>query len=136
MVKKICIAALSVIAVLVLPTSALSAAGEETSNVDICPGIDETKVDQVDILILLDNSKSLGSEKTGSDKERKRFDALQTLFESVSKGLKNPDGSGSRITVDVSLMAFAEKTRTIKLDNQIFDPVALANEVSDALPDK
>ena len=136
MFKKICIAALSVITMLVLPTSALSAAGEETSNVDICPGIDETKVDQVDILILLDNSKSLGSEKTGSDKERKRFDALQTLFESVSKGLKNPDGSGSRITVDVSLMAFAEKTRTIKLDNQIFDPVALANEVSDALPDK
>lgn len=134
--KKIWITALSVMIMLVLPTSSLSAAGEETSNVDICPGVDETKVDQVDILILLDNSKSLSSEKTGSDKERKRFDALRTLFESVSKGLKNPDGSGSRVTVDVSLMAFAEKAIEIKLKNQIFDPVALANEISDVLPDK
>lgn len=136
MIKKIWIAALSVMSMLVLPTSSLSAASEETSNVDICPGIDETKVNQVDILILLDNSKSLSSEKTGSDKERKRFDALQTLFESVSKGLKNSDGSDSRVKVDVSLMAFAEKARMIPLKNQIFDPVALADEISNALPDK
>jgi hypothetical protein len=56
-----------------------------TESVDICPGINEARVNQVDVLILLDNSLSL---KT-SDKDRKRFDALEKLFQSISNGVQN-----------------------------------------------
>ena len=119
-----------------LPTSSLSAAGAENSAVDICPGIDESKVEKVDILILLDNSRSLSSKKTGSDLERKRFDALRIFFASVSNGLKKDDSSGSRVEVDVSLMAFSQNTNPIDLKQDISKPEALANEISDALPDE
>lgn len=124
-----------------LPSPA-SAAVANSDNVDICPGVNESKVDQVDILILLDNSRSLGQTERPSDVERRRFDALRIFFESVAEGLKNPDGIGTRVKVDVSLMPFAQTTKfgvgdedTIRLRNDITNPVALANEISDALPD-
>ncbi len=132
---------LASLAFVVLP-SPLSAAAENNDNVDICPGVNEAKVDQVDILILLDNSRSLGQTERPSDVERRRFDALRIFFDSVAEGLKNPVGSGTRVKVDVSLMPFAQTTKfgvsdedTIRLSADMSDPAALANEISDALPD-
>jgi len=128
--------------ILSLMPSPLSAAVENNDNVDICPGVNESKVDQVDILILLDNSRSLGQTERPSDIERRRFDALRIFFESVAEGLKNPDGVSTRVEVNVSLMPFAQTTKfgvgsedTIRLSEDILSPAALANEISDALPD-
>ena len=85
-------------------------AAPSNDSVDICPGVDESKVDKVDILILLDNSLSLSSEDGGSDKEGKRFDALRTMFQSIAKGVNDIDGE-PRVEVGVSVMAFAQTTK-------------------------
>ena len=117
-------------------------AAPSTDSVDICPGVDESKVDKVDVLILLDNSLSLSSESGGSDKEGKRFDALRTMFQSIAKGVSNIDGSGPRVDVGVSLMAFAQttkfgfsdqKTGIIALEQSINNPDELANEIKNKL---
>ena len=117
-------------------------AAPSNDSVDICPGVDESKVDKVDILILLDNSLSLSSEDGGSDKEGKRFDALRTMFQSIAKGVSNIDGSGPRVDVGVSLMAFAQttkfgfsdqKTGLITLEQSINNPDELANEIKNIL---
>lgn len=117
-------------------------AAPSTDLVDICPGVDESKVDKVDVLILLDNSLSLSSEDGGSDIEGKRFDALRTLFQSIAKGVSNIDGSGPRVNVGVSLMAFAQttkfgfsdqKTGLITLKQSINNPDELANEIKNIL---
>lgn len=117
-------------------------AAPSNDSVDICPGVDESKVDKVDVLILLDNSLSLSSADGGSDIEGKRFDALRTMFQSIAKGVSNIDGSGPRVDVGVSLMAFAQttkfgfsdqKTGIIDLEQSINNPDELANEIKNIL---
>jgi len=118
-----------------------------SNSVDICPGVDESKVDQVDILILLDNSKSLSSTKENSptDKDGRRFDALESMFRSISIGIKGVDGGNPRVKVDVSLMAFAQTTKfpfsdqgtgIVKLDKKFTDPVGLSQEIRAILSDE
>jgi hypothetical protein len=117
-----------------------------SESVDICPGIDESKVEKVDILILLDNSKSLSSMKgnSPSDKNRQRFDALENMFESISSGIKGADGSAARVEVDVSLMAFAQTTKfnfsnsdgVVPLTSSFAEPGKLADEIRNILKDE
>lgn len=117
-------------------------AAPSTDSVEICPGVDESEVDKVDVLILLDNSKSLSSEDGGTDKEGKRFDALRTMFQSIAKGVSNIDGT-LRVEVGVSLMAFAQTTTEnwkfaeengiIPLEQSIANPDKLENEIRNIL---
>ena len=108
-----------------------------SESVDICPGINEAKVNQVDVLILLDNSKSL----IDSDKDRKRFDALENLFQSISNGVEN---EGKKVEVKVSLIAFAQTTNFKSIDGSglvfkdkvLDDPSALATVVRKTLTDE
>ena len=107
-----------------------------TESVDICPGINEARVNQVDVLILLDNSLSL---KT-SDKDRKRFDALEKLFQSISNGVQN---ESKKVEVRVSLMAFAQTTSfdasdesgLVFKDKELNDPLALSKVIRETLTD-
>ena len=107
-----------------------------TESVDICPGINEARVNQVDVLILLDNSLSLKS----SDKDRKRFDALEKLFQSISNGVQN---EGKKVEVRVSLMAFAQTTNfdasdesgLVLKDKELKDPSALSKVIRETLTD-
>ena len=116
-------------------------AAPSNDSVDICPGVDESKVDKVDVLILLDNSRSLSSEDRGTDKEGKRFDALRTMFQSIAKGVSNIDGV-PRVEVGVSVMAFAQttkfgfsdpKTGIMKLKESFNNPDGLADEIKNIL---
>ena len=118
---------------------------EVSESVDICPGVNESKVDKVDILILLDNSKSLASKiEPPSDIDRRRFDALENMFNSISSGIKGTDGSDSRVEVEVSLMAFAQTTKfdfsnsdgVIPLTRSITEPGELADEIREILKDE
>jgi hypothetical protein len=104
---------------------------EVAESVDICPGIDESKVDKVDILILLDNSSSL---KT-SDPERQRFVAIKQLFESISSGI-NGTNTDSKLSVDIEIMTFAQTAKTLKLENiDINNPKKISDEIDRKLPD-
>ena len=122
----------------------VSAANPSNSeeSIDICPGVDEAKIDQVDILILLDNSLSLSTGPT-TDKDGQRFEALKTMFESVWSGVQKEGDNESRVNVDVSLMAFAQTTKfgisnqdtgIVPLESNISDPEALADEIKSKLP--
>ena len=121
--------------------SAATPSNSEES-IDICPGVDEAKIDQVDILILLDNSLSL-STGTKADIDGQRFDALETMFESIWGGVQNEGEISTRVNVNVSLMAFAQTTRfeisdkktgIISLDKDISDPSGLKKEIESKLP--
>lgn len=121
--------------------SAATPSNSEES-IDICPGVDEAKIDQVDILILLDNSLSLSTGPT-TDKDGQRFEALKTMFESVWSGVQKEGDNESRVNVDVSLMAFAQTTKfgisnqdtgIVPLESNISDPEGLASEIKSKLP--
>jgi hypothetical protein len=102
-----------------------------SESVDICPGIDESKVDKVDILILLDNSKSLKS----SDPKRQRFDAIEQLFKSISLGI-NGNNTDSKLGVDIEVMTFAQSAISLKLESvDINDPKRISDEIRENLPD-
>ena len=104
---------------------------EVAESVDICPGIDESKVDKVNILILLDNSSSL---KT-SDPERQRFVAIKQLFESISSGI-NGTNTDSELSVDIEVMTFAQTVKTLRLENiDIDNPKKISDEIDSKLPD-
>ena len=104
---------------------------EVAESVDICPGIDESKVDKVNILILLDNSSSL---KT-SDPERQRFVAIKQLFESISSGI-NGTNTDSELSVDIEVMTFAQTVKTLRLENiDINNPKKISDEIDSKLPD-
>jgi hypothetical protein len=124
------------------PSASAATPSNSEESIDICPGVDEAKIDQVDILILLDNSLSL-STGTKADIDGQRFDALETMFESIWGGVQNEGEISTRVNVNVSLMAFAqttrfeisdEKTGIISLDKDISDPSGLKKEIESKLP--
>lgn len=121
--------------------SAATPSNSEES-IDICPGVDEARIDQVDILILLDNSLSLSTGPT-TDKDGQRFEALKTMFESVWSGVQKEGDNESRVNIDVSLMAFAQTTKfgisnqdtgIVPLESNISNPEGLASEIKSKLP--
>ena len=115
----------------VLPAQSSGKVLEVSESVDICPGIDESKVDKVDILILLDNSLSLQT----SDSKRERFIAIEQLFSSISSGINGTDAA-SKLSVVIELMTFAQTAKTLKLENiDINNPKKISDEIDRKLPD-
>ena len=130
--KRLCAACLLVFLFLrmggvpVAATSPKSAPRSPT----ICPGIPAKDVSGVDILILFDNSKSLDSTADNyrpSDPLKKRFQALQTLFESLKLGLKK------ELAVNVFVYKFSQKAEKISEFSTIDDPVEMKKEVEDKI---
>jgi len=124
------------------PSASAATPSNSEESIDICPGVDEAKIDQVDILILLDNSLSLSTGPT-TDKDGQRFEALKTMFDSVWSGVQKEGDNESRVNVDVSLMAFAQTTKfgisnqdtgIVPLESNISDPEGLATEIKSKLP--
>jgi len=91
----------------------------------ICPGILPKDVSGVDILILFDNSKSLDSTDNSkpTDPQKKRFQALQTLFESLKSGLK------IKLAVNVFVYKFSQKAEKISEFSTVDDPMKMREEV-------
>jgi hypothetical protein len=143
--KKLLSFAISILAIIgfvVIPSANAATPQNASENIDICPGVDEARINQVDILILLDNSLSLSTGPT-TDKNGQRFDALETMFESIWGGIQNEGEAATRVDVNVSLMAFAQTTRfgfsdgqtgIVDLEKDISDPSGLADEIKSKLP--
>ena len=143
--KKLLSFAISILAIVgfaVIPSANAATPQNASENIDICPGVDEARINQVDILILLDNSLSLSTGPT-TDKDGQRFDALETMFESIRGGIQNEGEAATRVDVNVSLMAFAQTTRfgfsdgqtgIVDLEKDISDPSGLADEIKSKLP--
>jgi hypothetical protein len=136
------ISALALGGLVIVPSVSAATPSNSEESIDICPGVDEAKIDQVDILILLDNSLSLSTGPT-TDKDGQRFEALKTMFESVWSGVQTEGENRSRVNVDISLMAFAQTTKfgisnqdtgIVPLESTISDPEGLANEIKSKLP--
>ena len=65
--KKLLSFAISILAIIgfvVIPSANAATPQNASENIDICPGVDEARINQVDILILLDNSLSLSTGPT------------------------------------------------------------------------
>ena len=143
--KKLLSFAISILAIVgfaVIPSANAATPKNASENIDICPGVDEARISQVDILILLDNSLSLSTGPT-TDKDGQRFDALETMFESIWGGIQIEGEAATRVDVNVSLMAFAQTTRfgfsdgqtgIVDLEKDISDPSGLADEIKSKLP--
>jgi hypothetical protein len=91
----------------------------------ICPGIPAKDVSGVDILILFDNSKSLDSTDNNkpTDPQKERFQALQTLFESLKLGLKK------ELAVNVFVYKFSQKAEKISEFLTVDEPIKMREEV-------
>ena len=111
--------------------SALSQSQQSSGNMTICPGVDPTKTTAIDLVVLLDDSKSLTStknERVPSDPDGTRFDALKTMFESINSGLEN------RVPVIPKFFAFGTSVKEITPDSGLNDPSALATDIRKLLP--
>ena len=111
--------------------SALSQSQQSSGNMTICPGVDPTKTTAIDLVVLLDDSKSLTSTKNDrvpSDPDGTRFDALRTMFESINSGLEN------RVPVIPKFFAFGTSVKEINPESGLNDPSALATDIRKLLP--
>ena len=95
----------------------------------ICPGIPPKNVMGVDILILFDNSKSLDSTDNNkpTDPQKKRFQALQTLFESLKLGLKK------ELAVNVFVYKFSQKAEYVVEFSEINDTADMVEKVEEEI---
>jgi hypothetical protein len=111
--------------------SALSQSQPSSGNMTICPGVDPTKTTAIDLVVLLDDSKSLTSTKNKrvpSDPDGTRFDALKTMFESINSGLEN------RVPVIPKFFAFGTSVKELNPTSGLDDPSALATDIRELLP--
>lgn len=137
--------ALGVFAAIVLNSFALVAypQGLSAANVgsseswSVCQSASPSKVTDIDLLLLMDNSTSLNNSKKTppTDPQELRFSAVEGLFESIASAVE-----GSSTTVNFALIKFAQDaeivgkpwTKTISLSSY----EGVAEEVRLALPSK
>ena len=122
----------SVIALGLSPqVSALSQSQPSSGNMTICPGIDPAKTTAIDLVVLIDDSRSLSSTKNDrvpSDPDGNRFDALETMFESINAGLEN------RVPVIPKFFAFGTSVKELNPKSGLGNPSALEADIRELLP--
>jgi hypothetical protein len=123
-----------------VPMSA-SAAEQKQKPLQICTDEDGTpKRGPLDIVLLLDNSKSLSSKTGGTDKEGKRFEAIGDLLNSFSELTKDSGGTASSQTqsgldINFGVVSFGSQAVVRLPLDKLGDPQATLDKIKSKLPD-
>lgn len=101
---------LNSIALVVFPhgLSAVKVGGSE--NWSVCQKAEPSKVTDIDLLLMMDNSTSLNNSKKNppTDPQELRFSAVEGLFESIASAVE-----GSSTTVNFALIKFAQDAEVV-----------------------
>jgi hypothetical protein len=117
------------------------AVAEETNSrpLQVCQNTDGTlKRGDIDVVLLLDNSKSLNTTRSGqrgTDPDSRRFDAIRDLLVGLHE-VSTAESSTRGVTINFGMISFGEvATEHIPID-ELKKPEETADKIKEKLPEK